>query len=118
MAEVLDILKASIKSELLGRWLPGKEGGLSGLVEIAALVVAEVIGQCANIKELELIRCRVEELEKRLPLDECEAKDLVEGEAKLPVSQYYCTQCDHSHYTNSSIGKEHLPEPVPGGDKW
>ena len=83
MTEALDILKASIKSELLSRWLPGKEGGLSGLVEIAALGVAE---RCANIK--------------------------------LPVSQYYCTQCDHSHRADSSIGKEHLPEPVPGGDKW
>lgn len=49
--------------------------------------------------------------------EKVETSEIVEIEVNT-YDQYYCPKCDHSHYTDSKIGQEHLEELDEENIKW
>ena len=108
-----EALRESIKAKLLAEWLPDKPGGLTGLVELAAKVAAEVAidgVDCGHAAELERLTVLVSELQASSGggVEDIDANP--DTEFGHGIAQYDCTQCNHVHKIDSRIGIEHLPQ--------
>ena len=111
-----------IKVKLLAQWLPEKNGGLHGLVELAAQAASEV---AAESVQADHTGCHQEYLNLKEEYDQLsERMEILKGERPsfVPVypvpaddpddfsanwTMYACGLCEKDHRTNSSIGKEH-----------
>ena len=123
-------LQESIKVKLFKEWLPDKEGGLTGLIVLAAKVAAEVVEERVEevtlvLESVESLKEKVEDLTERLHFAEAgmvkeegesegedEGRERGEGTpvtGSADLTQYNCPSCGHSHKVDSRIGKEHMP---------